>query len=47
MVDANKKGTALFIPHGGGPLPLLDESLFHNMNQFLLKRYFRKVLQGL
>ena len=35
MVDENQKGTALFIPHGGGPLPLLDETLFQNMNRFL------------
>jgi 4,5-DOPA dioxygenase extradiol len=37
MTHTNQKGTALFIPHGGGPLPLLDEALFHNMSQFLRK----------
>ena len=35
MTESNHKATALFIPHGGGPLPLLDESLYPNMNQFL------------
>jgi 4,5-DOPA dioxygenase extradiol len=37
MPGANNKGTVLFILHGGGPLPLLNESMFHNMNEFLRK----------
>ncbi len=37
MVDENQKGTVLFIPHGGGPLPLLNEAMFHAMNEFLRK----------
>ena len=37
MLNNKQKGTALFIPHGAGPLPLLDEALFQNMNQFLRK----------
>lgn len=37
MVGTDQKGTALFIPHGGGPLPLLNEAMFQNMNRFLRK----------
>ncbi|MFT5659170.1 MAG: 4,5-DOPA dioxygenase extradiol [Gammaproteobacteria bacterium] len=34
MTDSNQ-ATVLFIPHGGGPLPLLDEVSYLNMNRFL------------
>ena len=27
--------TVLYIPHGGGPLPLLDEAGYQNLNHFL------------
>jgi 4,5-DOPA dioxygenase extradiol len=37
MVETNNKGSVFFIPHGGGPLTLLNESMFHNMNEFLRK----------
>lgn len=37
MTEEKKNGTVLYIPHGGGPLPLLNEALFHNMNEFLRK----------
>jgi 4,5-DOPA dioxygenase extradiol len=31
----NKKASILYIPHGGGPLPLLSEEGYENMNPFL------------
>jgi len=31
----HNKATILYIPHGGGPLPLLDEAGHTNMNNFL------------
>ncbi len=31
----NNKATILYIPHGGGPLPLLDEAGHTSMNNFL------------
>lgn len=37
MTNKKKKGSIFYIPHGGGPLPLLDEAMFHNMNKFLRK----------
>ena len=30
-----KKATILYIPHGGGPLPLLDEATYGNLNTYL------------
>lgn len=30
-----EKATILYIPHGGGPLPLLDETTYGDMNRFL------------
>lgn len=35
MTGEKKNGTIIYIPHGGGPLPLLNEALFRNMNEFL------------
>jgi len=35
--------TVLYIPHGGGPLPLLDEVGYKNMNAFL--RGFRQTIE--
>lgn len=31
----NKKASIVYIPHGGGPLPLLSEKGYENMNPFL------------
>ena len=36
-----KKGTVLFIPHGGGPLPILGDSLHKEIIKFLKKIKFR------
>ena len=43
MTDDKKNGTVLFIPHGGGPLPLLDETTYQGMNRFL--REFHGTIQ--
>lgn len=43
MTDVKKDGTVLFIPHGGGPLPLLDEVTYQGMNRFL--REFPNTIQ--
>jgi 4,5-DOPA dioxygenase extradiol len=32
---ANKKASIVYIPHGGGPLPLLSEEGYESMNPFL------------
>ena len=34
-MSSNKKASILYIPHGGGPLPLLSEKGYENMNPFL------------
>lgn len=31
----SNKATILYIPHGGGPLPLLDEATYGNLNTYL------------
>ena len=36
-----KKGTVLFIPHGGGPLPILGDSRHKEIIKFLKKIKFR------
>ena len=36
-----KKGTVLFIPHGGGPLPILGDSLHKEIIKFLKNIKFR------
>ena len=37
-----KAANILYIPHGGGPLPLLDETGYQNLNRFL--RGFQKTI---
>ena len=33
--DKNTPATIIYIPHGGGPMPLLDETSYRDMNRFL------------
>ncbi len=39
----DNKATILYIPHGGGPLPLIDEETYGNLNNYL--RGFRHSLE--
>jgi len=36
-MNTNKKATILYIPHGGGPMPLLSEDGYERMNPFMRK----------
>ena len=38
-----KKGTVLFIPHGGGPLPILGDLRHKEIIKFLKDIKFRKI----
>jgi 4,5-DOPA dioxygenase extradiol len=37
MAFDKNNNSIFYIPHGGGPLQLLNEFMFHSMNQFLRK----------
>jgi 4,5-DOPA dioxygenase extradiol len=38
MAFYQNNNSIFYISHGGGPLPLLNDAFFNNMNEFLQKK---------